>query len=56
MKKPVVIHSYFFALFPVISLYAANIDQVSVKIAMGAMAGGTVCGLGTFQSAKTCAQ
>jgi hypothetical protein len=39
MKKTVVVHPYLFALFPVISLYAHNIDQVPVRSVLWAVAG-----------------
>ena len=39
MKKAVVVHPYLFALFPVISLYAHNMDQVPVRSVLWAVAG-----------------
>jgi hypothetical protein len=42
LKNPIVIHPYLFALFPVSSLYAHNIDQVPIRSALAAMAGSLI--------------
>jgi len=53
LKKRRAIHPYLFALFPVISLYAHNIDQVPVRSALVAMAGSLIMAAVVFNLLKS---